>query len=242
MEKFKFYLKKYKFLLLGLIILIIAISCLTFFLTRPPRITIQNYNEISDASGSSKRTLEEFLYRFLDIHYSDLKDVNDAYIRDSSYSKIEDNDLISESFLLDIDSLMITYKVNYTWSDKATVTDGIIIDCPTLEEAKYKNTKCVGMYNNSEEMAIRAKFPITSALPIEVDEYSDNYSKHINYTITYTSNFDTLSITITITDLSGGNYDSALKKISSLGYNPADYTIEYKDESSENYWPRVTKY
>lgn len=242
MNQIKDLIKKHKFILIILFVLLITGGIGVYFLTRPPRITIQNYNDISSASNSTKAKLEEFLYRFLDTHHNNIKDLNDVYIRNDSYNKKEDDSLTSETFLLDINSLKITYQVSYTWSDKTIVPDGIIIDCPKTEDTKFPESKCVGMYNTSEEMALQAKYPLITILPIEIDEYTDNYSTYINYRITYTSNTEDSSVTITITDLSGGNYDRAIKKITELGYNPADYTIKYQDESSQNYWPRLNKY
>ena len=242
MEKLKLFIKKYKIIIIFIVIALIAGGISIYFLTRPPRITIQNYNEVSSAPRSAKAQLEEFLYRFLDAHHNNIKDLNDVYIRTSSYTKNEDQGLTSELFLIDIDSLKITYVVNYTWSTTVNVPDGTIINCPEISESKFPDTPCVGMYNNSEEMALRAKYPLITILPIEINEYVNNYSDYINYKITYNKSSDNSSVTILITDITGGNYDNAIKKITSLGYNPKDYTIEYNDQSLENYWPRVTKY
>ena len=241
MENIKPLFKKYKFIILLIVIIVIGVGITVFFLTRPPRITIQNYNELSSAPSSTKARLEEFLYRFLDSRHDNIKDLNDVYIRDSSYQKETDNDLTSEIFLIDIDSLQITYQISYTWSNKDIVTDGVIIDCPKTKDTKYPESKCLGMYNSSEEMATREKYPLIDILPLEINEYTNNYSEHLNYRLTYNINSDN-SVTITITDISGGNYNNAIKKISNLGYNPNDYKFEYKDESSQNYWPRITKY
>lgn len=241
MEKFKTFIKRFKFVIILFIILCISIGVLIYFLTRPPHITIQNYS-ISNSPRSVKVRLEEFLYRFLDEHEYNIKELNDVYIRESSYSKNEDDQLITESFLLDIDSLEITYQVDYTWSSKVDVPDGIIINCPEIADSKYPKTKCVGMYNNSEEMILRAKYPLITVLPLTVDEYVNNYSDHINYTITYSTTPDYSTVTILITDLTGDNYENAIKKITDMGYDLSDYTIEYKNQSSENYWPRINKY
>jgi len=242
MENIKPFIKKYKFIIITLIILLIAGGVGIYLLTRPPRITIQNYNEVSSAPHSTKVHLEEFLYRFLDTHHNNIKGLDDVYIRASSYTKNEDQGLTSELFLLDIDSLKITYEVSYTWSTTIDVPDGIIINCPEISESKYPDTPCVGMYNNSEEMALRAKYPLITALPVEVNEYINNYSDYVNYKITYNKSSDNSTVTILITDITGGNYDNAIKKIASLGYDPNNYDIEYSDQSAQNYWPRVTKY
>lgn len=242
MEKILQFVKKYKLLFLITIVAIVGIIITIYFLTRPPRTTIENYNEFSSAPSSAKAGLEEQLYRFLNSHHENANELKDVYIRKGSYQKTNDDQLSSEVFLIDIDSLKITYQISNTWSKGTPVPDGIIIDCPAISDSKYPDTNCVGMYNNSNEMKILAKFPLIKELPIVVDEYVNNYSEYINYKITYTEDLSNLTAIITITDLSGGNHDRALKKISELGFNPADYDIKYLDQSSENYWPRVTKY
>lgn len=242
MEKFINLIKKYKYVIIFIFIIIVGITIAIYFLTRPPRTTIENYNEISSAPNSAKVGLEEQLYRFLNNRHENANDLKDVYIRKESYQRTNDDQLNSEVFLIDIDSLKITYQISNTWSKGTPVPDGIIIDCPAISDSKYPETNCVGMYNNSDEMKILAKFPLIKELPIIVSEYINNYSEFINYKITYTEDLSNLTATITITDLSGGNHDRALKKISELGFNPADYDIKYLDQSSENYWPRVTKY
>ena len=98
------------------------------------------------------------------------------------------------------------------------------------------------MYNNSKEVALLEKYPLVSELPLEVNEYINNYSTYVHYRVIAAVNLEESSAKVTITDYSGGNYGRALSKISSLGFNLEDYDITYVDQSSENYWPRVTKY
>ena len=78
--------------------------------------------------------------------------------------------------------------------------------------------------------------PILKQLPIEIDYYTNNYSRRIKYTISYVLLDNNSRFKIIITDETGGNYEDALDKLRARGVSPEDYEIEYKDISSEFEW------
>ena len=84
---------------------------------------------------------------------------------------------------------------------------------------------------------LQEQYPLIKQLPINIDEYDTDYTQHINYSISYTT-LDN-EVQIIIQDKSGNNYETALKKIKSLGFNPEDYTIQYTDLHQNSGWGKA---
>ena len=63
-------------------------------------------------------------------------------------------------------------------------------------------------------------------------EYFKNNSTYIYYVISYNVN-DNNRVTILIQDYTGNNYNQAIERIKAEGFNPEDYTIEYRDRTNE---------
>ena len=84
----------------------------------------------------------------------------------------------------------------------------------------------------SEKSALFQKeYPLIKKLPIKVEYYKNN-SVYVYYAISYVINDDNTP-TILINDYTGNNYDLALDRIRSEGFNPDDYYIEYQDKTAE---------
>ncbi len=84
---------------------------------------------------------------------------------------------------------------------------------------------------------LQEQYPLIKQLPINIDEYNADYTQRINYSISYTTLDD--EVQIIIQDKSGDNYETALKKIKSLGFNPEDYTIQYTDLHQNSGWSKA---
>lgn len=119
-------------------------------------IIIENYGEyLSGAPNDYKKTLLSQIYRAiqdslpLDVDESTF--VSDARIRDDSYTETVEGDMTSANFLLDIDSLKMTYSVSFAWekNKKEVLPDSIIVNCPPIYDMKYPETTCYGMYNET---------------------------------------------------------------------------------------------
>lgn len=78
---------------------------------------------------------------------------------------------------------------------------------------------------------IEDNYPLFGILPISVDYY-DNESAYVYYIISYDLT-DYENPIVLIKDYTGGNYENALNRIRLEGYNPENYTIEYRDESED---------
>ena len=72
--------------------------------------------------------------------------------------------------------------------------------------------------------------PLLQILPIDVEYYINN-QQYVHYQISF-SIADPENVTVLINDYTGGNYDAALTRIRSEGYDPADYHIDYRDLSA----------
>lgn len=163
-----------------------------------------------------------------------------AMIRDGSalneYNK-QDKLHVGE-FIVDIESIGQSYAGYFEWSDDNNAPFSgytTLYTCLVKEDLVYGQFKCNDMFANS----VTTKFPITQYLPDTVDYFSDNYSNHTNYRLSYKMNEDETEIKLIITDYTGGNYQNALDRIKSFGFDPEDYVIEYVDESAENDWPHA---
>ena len=73
--------------------------------------------------------------------------------------------------------------------------------------------------------------PIVSILPINVEYYIQN-KQYVHYQISFRID-DPENVVILIDDYTGQNYDAALERIRTEGFNPEDYSIEYRDLSIE---------
>ena len=82
---------------------------------------------------------------------------------------------------------------------------------------------------NSEYLI--SKYPLLKSLPLKVEYYRNN-ATYIYYIISYTIESDNTP-TIIIKDYSGNNYESAIERIKSMGFDPEEYNIKYEDRTAE---------
>ncbi|MBR3246703.1 hypothetical protein IKF87_02365 [Candidatus Saccharibacteria bacterium] len=117
-----------------------------------------------------KRTLWDLISQKSDtVNESVIKDV---VIREGTYTETEHEFGTSAEFIIDIDSIKQTYKVNIGWAEDGhedEYYDDVIIDCPPISEMKYPETVCHGMYNDSYSLNLYLPYTIESPY---VDEYS----------------------------------------------------------------------
>lgn len=73
--------------------------------------------------------------------------------------------------------------------------------------------------------------PLLNVLPINVEYYIQN-KQYVHYQISFRID-DPENVVILVNDYTGGNYDAALERIRTEGYDPAKYTIEYRDLTAE---------
>ena len=119
-------------------------------------LTIKNYDRyLSSAPESYEETLLTQIYSLiqdsLPVGTDEDSFVRDAEIRKDSFTENKEDGITSTHFLLDIDSLKMTYTVDFAWSKskKEILPDSIIVNCPPISEMKYPETTCYGMYNTT---------------------------------------------------------------------------------------------
>ena len=74
-------------------------------------------------------------------------------------------------------------------------------------------------------------YPLITVLPITVEYYEPD-TTYVYYIISY-SFIEGEPPTVLIKDYTGNNYEKALDRIRLEGYDPAQYTIQYFDESED---------
>lgn len=78
------------------------------------------------------------------------------------------------------------------------------------------------------------KYPIMKVLPLVVEKYAEDFTEYTWFRIDG-GKYDECEkeFCLKITDMSGGNYEKALKMIQKKGFDPDDYKIIYEDDSKK---------
>lgn len=165
-----------------------------------------------------------------------------AEIRSGSISNNYDQDtkITYSSFIVDITTLQQSYFVQFEWSLNNETNDSIsgypiLVSClqPT-QEKRYLNFVCNDDITTPENVAkFFQQYPGLRQLPIIISEYSQDYSKYIQYNIEYKANEDYSDFTITINDYSGNNREEALKKLQELDIDTSKHIPIYNDLTAE---------
>lgn len=99
----------------------------------------------------------------------------EGVIREGSYKEELQPDMVISSFLIDIDAVQQTYTVEFPWSRDIDVSDGITVECPRNNLAKYPDSYCTGIYTTSATIGIY--------LPYEGNVNGNKYSVYENYLV-----------------------------------------------------------
>ena len=99
----------------------------------------------------------------------------EGVIREGSYMEEVQGDLVTSSFLIDIDAVQQTYVVEFPWSKKMDVSDGITVECPRNDQSKYPDSYCTGIYTTSATIEIY--------LPYTGNVNGNEYSVYENYLV-----------------------------------------------------------
>lgn len=207
-----------------LIIVIIILMVYQRHLYRLETVEVSNYP--SALPSDMRENLEMQLRRLLALNFNAPGDaLISAKIRNDAYT-IDENEIVTASFLVDIDDYKQTYSVIMNWSDTVEVSDGILISCPEKSLMKYPEADCIAMYDDSQDLKEIEENPLYNSLPIIVDDFDFVDRKGIHYEIRGYFN-DESELVVVINDYSGGNYENGLKKIEELGDGSEKYKIEY---------------
>ena len=159
-------------IIIGILLVIIVITIPTAIYIRN-RILLSNTNfsiQNFDSLATNKPPISEKTAFYENVHYfltyqNNLAEdtlINDVVVRDSTFSESRDGDSVSYYFIIDIDSLQQSYIIDYTWSTKEFISDGLTISCPAVKDMIY-TTYCIGMYDNTISATL-ATYPATKTL------------------------------------------------------------------------------
>ena len=173
---FSYLNKKQKFLLIFIPILIVSVILaflvFSYFNQKSRQIEIIGLNkEAATAPNIDKTILEEQLKNVV-LKNPDIneKDISTATIREGSYSEQTKDNVTTAHFIIDLDSIKQTYTVSFSWSDNVNIPNSTYIECPTLKENKYPDSKCIGMYTTSDspELYLPYKGTTVSGLSYQI--------------------------------------------------------------------------
>ena len=208
--------------------IIIVVSIAMMHVGTGPIARIRNLDDyMTSATAEDKQLLQQRLYNFLNNSFNVDIGKLDIYIRDNSFIETELDGTFMADFIIDIDELRISYQVSYVFPNEKATSENPIFDCPLLNNVKYPETDCVGMYNSSRRLKLEADNPIVAILPISVDEYSNYYKQSFKYDIFGIYDEENDEFFVRIIDYSGYGYEHALETIRKKGFNPDDYIIDY---------------
>ena len=218
------------FIIIAFFLLIFSLS--QIFQKNPygEQIKIDNFDRyFKSVTTDTKQSIYNTLYNIARINATEDTVIpkKGAKIRDGSTTESYNSEtrIYVDYFIVDIEELRQSYSFQVTWSPKADNPnlDGgypIVATCVAEDQAIYPEFHC----KDGFETGINVD-PVMTILPLEISSYNDDYSRYTAYTID--AKVDDDSITIIITDETGGNYDSALSLLRQKGIDLSKYHIVY---------------
>lgn len=92
--------------------------------------------------------------------------------------------------------------------------------------------------NEQELNRLQKNNPIISMLPINIDEYRNNKTEKIKYSLSY--KFDeNNNLVLIFTNYSGNNLNEVIRKLKDKGFNYDDYVVEYYDYTEKDGWGKA---
>jgi len=142
-------------------------------------ITIQNYSSfVKNLSGSEKDAIEKNLYFTVSLNSSDkesIKKIDDAVIRDSSYSQNFGHNIYKTNFIIDIKSIKKSFQLVDSFSNLSIEESGLS-DYTTLVMCLDKKDLIYGDFNcqdrTSVESGLGSVDPILKYLPKNTLSYT----------------------------------------------------------------------
>lgn len=161
-----------KLLIIPILAAVIALLIILIFNILPSesdRIVLKNPSALASVSRSDAKKFKTSLVRLLEANglISAENLVDDVEIRADSVSTFTDysdgRELKTTTFLVDIDSLAQTFFVTIYDSNKPLTDLAVQITCPTLDDSKYPNSTCVGVYGDTSQ-SVSAHLPYEFSL------------------------------------------------------------------------------
>jgi len=213
---------KKKILLIILILLVVAIPIVAYFLNKESTETLTENTVILDNKSSYSRGVDEavFLaitnaaYKTVTLNVEKPESIYHATIRKDTFKGTEDG----ISFILDIPTLKLSFEARQAVDDKKAPVSDALIKCVQETDKVYEGSVCTDSISTTPG-SIDSVFELGKELPLTGQ----------NYVIDYTSSTESTSgFIIVITYYTDTGKQEALDALTSLGYNPAEYTITYQ--------------
>lgn len=234
-----------------LIFIVLAVISLQSVLHRNPygpELKIDNFSKFyKKVPDDTRDSIFHSLYSTAELNLTENQTppVSGAIIRENSASEIlfdKETDIYHIDFIVDLETIHQSFRISAEWS---TVKNNVnltgyanTVTCLTGQLSAYHSTYCKDLFTSTDpNINAVEKSTIVLSLPITVSEYNANYTKYINYTITY-STFNG-KIILHINDYTGGNYDDAMTRLKKIDPNVESYEIKYYDKSQQNTPSRV---
>ncbi len=217
--------------IIQIIIIMLIVVWVNIAIQPKAHVEVVNENE-TNIPDSNWRGLENELWNLIQNNVSDVtqSDVDDVVIRDGTYEETTNNDITTARFLIDIDSLKQTYSVVISWSNSVELYDALSIDCPPIDQMKYPETVCYGMYNNT--------YSLDLYLPHAV--YPEGYNPNADDAYPLAPNYiihgdeDTKTIDIEVSACDPDKFKGeALEYLSTTPINLSDYTVNYNINNTD---------
>lgn len=130
------------------------------------RVTIVNDEVLGEMSGGSVNNFKTGLIGLLQEngYVGEDMTVDDVVVRDGTVETFRNGEAGTvTTFLVDIDSLRQTYRVQVTDTSDNLTDVSAYITCPKVEEMKYSESECKGHYGSTSS-AVEMHLPYTGVL------------------------------------------------------------------------------
>jgi len=168
--------------IIGLFVVIVAV--MIFLALRQSenesgRITIQNYGDyVKNLSPDERKSIEKTLFDTVSLNNvsSDkIATINDALIRGESYTQTIDSGIYTTHFIVDMDSIQQSYKIEDIFSNSPPEVSGLIdytalALCVAKDAMKYPDFNCKDRISN--ERGLEKSDPVLEYLPVSTRSYT----------------------------------------------------------------------
>ena len=135
--------------------IIISLTIYTLINGAKHQATITNINEYLDhVPSKTKVALQQQLKFTLTANgVSQGATVNDATIREGSFTETSEQKKSTATFLIDIPSAQMTFWASVSWSNDTslTISNPILIECPLKDESMFPETPCKSWLTSNDE-------------------------------------------------------------------------------------------
>lgn len=150
-------------------------------------------------------------------------DITDAVIREGTYEEREMEDgSVRANFIVDIDSLKQSYTISTGWSKDKRIVYEVVVDCPPIQQMKYPETVCYGMYNNTYSISLYLPYIVNP----EGYDVEDDEVLAPNIYIDADEDKKIVEVMVSVCDADKFKQE-AMNYLDSIPVDFSDYTIEY---------------